>query len=157
EDLYYRLNVFTVHLPPLRARGEDVLLLAHHFVRDLGLRLGKGEPGLSRDAQQFLLSYSWPGNIRELENAIERSLILSEGGLLTAAQFGIVAPERFPTDGTNDHGSDRPAPESLAQVEKQTILAALERAKGNKSKAAATLGITRTQLYTRLRRFGISA
>ncbi len=155
EDLYYRLNVFSVHLPPLRERGDDILLLANHFMRELSPRLGRWEPGLSRDARTLLLSHRWPGNIRELENAIERALIVSEGGLLTAVHFGIVAIERSPTDGRGDPGSDPMASDSLADVEKHTILAALERTKGNKSKAATALGITRTQLYTRLKRFGI--
>ncbi len=156
EDLFYRLNVFSVHLPPLRERGDDILLLASHFVRELGPRIGRGEPGLSREARTLLLSHRWPGNIRELENAVERALIVSEGGLLTAAHFGIVAAVGFPANGTGDQGPDQAASGwSLADVEKHTILAALERAKGNKSKAAAALGITRTQLYTRLRRFGL--
>jgi transcriptional regulator with GAF, ATPase, and Fis domain len=155
EDLYYRLNVFSVHLPALRERGEDILLLAHHFVRELGSRIGRGEPGLSRDAQDLLRSYGWPGNIRELANAVERALILADGGLLTAAQFGIVAVGGSPADGTVKHGSDQTTSESLADLEKHTILAALERTKGNKTQAASILGITRTQLYTRLRRFGL--
>jgi transcriptional regulator with GAF, ATPase, and Fis domain len=145
EDLYYRLNVFRVHLPPLRERGDDVLLLANHFVRVLGRR----EAGLSRDARTLLVSHPWPGNIRELENAVERALIVSEGGLLTAADFGVVAPEGSATGGHPDQA----AASSLADVEKRTILAALERARGNKAKAAVALGLTRTQLYTRLKRF----
>ena len=90
EDLFYRLNVFTVQLPPLRERGDDVLLLADHFVRTLGFRMGKGEAGLSRDAREALLAHRWPGNIRELQNAIERALIVSDGGLITAAELAIV-------------------------------------------------------------------
>jgi transcriptional regulator with GAF, ATPase, and Fis domain len=96
EDLFYRLNVFTVHLPPLRERGDDVLLLADHFVRALGFRMGKGEAGLSRDAREALLAHRWPGNIRELQNAVERALIVSDGGLIASAELGIVA--RAPAD-----------------------------------------------------------
>jgi Nif-specific regulatory protein len=154
EDLFYRLNVFSIHLPPLRERGDDILLLASHFVRELGPRIGRGEPGLSRDAHTLLLSYRWPGNIRELENAIERALIVSEGELLTAAHFGLSAPARLSADST----ASPPAPTaagSLADVERQTIRAALERAQGNKTKAAAALGITRTKFYTRLRQLGL--
>jgi transcriptional regulator with GAF, ATPase, and Fis domain len=151
EDLFYRLNVFSVHLPPLRERSDDILLLAHHFVRELGTRIGRGEPGLSRDARTLLLSHRWPGNIRELANAVERALIVSEGGLLTADHFGIAPPEPSPDVGA----ADPRAPVSLAAMEKSALLAALERAKGNKAHAAAALGITRTQLYTRLRRFGL--
>ncbi len=154
EDLFYRLNVFSVHLPPLRERGEDILLLAHHFVRELGPRIGRGECGISRDARSLLLAHRWPGNIRELQNAVERALIVAEGGLLTAAHFGLVAPAQ------EENAAARPSapagPRSLADVEKDTILAALERAKGNKAQAAAALGITRTKLYTRLRQLGLS-
>ncbi len=157
EDLFYRLNVFSVHLPPLRERGDDVLLLANHFARDLGAKLGKGEPGLSRDAQEVLRSYRWPGNIRELENAVERALILAEGDLLTAAHFGLDGGRHQRLDGTSGHPSAPAAPEALIDLERRAILAALERTKGNKSKAAAALGISRTQLYTRLRRFGFEA
>jgi DNA-binding NtrC family response regulator len=151
EDLFYRLNVFSVHLPPLRERSDDILLLAHHFVREMGTRIGRGEPGLSRDARALLLSHRWPGNIRELANAVERALIVSEGGLLTAEHFGIA-----PQDPSLETGAVDPAvPLSLAALEKRALLAALERAKGNKAHTATALGITRTQLYTRLRRFGL--
>ena len=155
EDLYYRLNVFPLQLPPLRERGDDVLLLAHHFARELGARLGRGEPGLGRDAQDVLRSYPWPGNIRELENAIERALIIAEGGLLTAAHLGISgagAPRPGAPRGQAADG--QAAPESLADLEKRAILAALEATHGNKTHAATLLGITRTQLHTRLKRFG---
>src|SRR5207244_692079 len=89
EDLYYRLAVFRIHLPPLRERGDDVLLLADHFVRQLGGAMGKLEPGLSRQARDLILARSWPGNIRELQNAIERALILASADLSSAAQLGI--------------------------------------------------------------------
>lgn len=155
EDLFYRLNVFSVHLPPLRERGDDILLLANHFVREMGPRIGRGEVGLSRDARTLLLSHRWPGNIRELSNAIERALIVSEGGLLTTAHFGNLAAEHPSPEKAEGHVSDQAPPVSLAEVEKNTLLAALKRANGNKSVAAASLGITRTKLYTRLRRFGL--
>jgi len=153
EDLFYRLNVFSVHLPPLRERGDDILLLAHHFVRELGPRIGRGECGLSREARSLLLAHRWPGNIRELQNAVERALIVAEGGLLAAAHFGLFA--HAPDDGAADRSSDPAASASLAEVETRAILAALERAKGNKARAAASLGITRTKLYTRLRQLGL--
>lgn len=161
EDLYYRLNVFSVHLPPLRERGDDVLLLADHFVRDLGMRIGRGEPGLSRDAREALLAHPWPGNIRELQNAVERALIMSDGGLLSAAQLGLV-----PRRDRDPEGAQRSGPSglpthafghSLADWEKQIVLDILKKAKGNKSRAARLLGLTRSQLYTRLKRFGLDA
>jgi transcriptional regulator with GAF, ATPase, and Fis domain len=157
EDLFYRLNVFSVHLPPLRERGDDVLLLAHHFVRELGARIGRGEPGLSREAQELLRAYRWPGNIRELANAVERALILAEGGLLTAAHFGLDGGRAAPRDGAAGPAGDPAAPEALAELERRAILAALEHTRGNKTQAAALLGITRTKLHTRLKRLGLAA
>ncbi len=157
EDLYYRLNVFSVHLPPLRERGNDILLLAEHFVRELAPKLGKGNGGLSRDAQDVLRSYRWPGNIRELANAVERALILAEGGLLTAAHFGLAGGRHQREDGASGHTSEPSAPEALADLEQRVILAALEHTKGNKTQAATLLGITRTKLHTRLKRFGLAA
>ncbi len=151
DDLFYRLNVFTVLLPPLRERGEDVLLLADHFVRTIGARMAKPDLGLSRDARQVLLSHSWPGNIRELQNAVERGLIVSEAGLLTAAHLGItVPPQHSFSQGPSEAGN-----ESLSEVERKLVVSALEQAKGNKSKAATTLGLTRSQLYTRMKRYNL--
>jgi transcriptional regulator with GAF, ATPase, and Fis domain len=160
EDLYYRLAVFRVHLPPLRERGDDVLLLADYFVRQLGGEMGKPNPGLSRDARDLLVAHSWPGNIRELQNAIERALILAEGELISAGRLGIV-PRPTPdvtTPAALTTDIDRRADvRALADVEKQMIADALRRANGNKSRAAAALGLSRTQLLRRLRRFGLTA
>jgi transcriptional regulator with GAF, ATPase, and Fis domain len=152
EDLYYRLNVFSVHLPPLRERGEDILRLAEHFVQAFGVQFGKGEPGLSRDAQAALARYPWPGNIRELANAIERAVILADGGLLTAAHFGLDGRPAPPLPPATPPA----APEALAALEQRAIQAALAHTQGNKTQAAALLGITRTQLHTRLKRFGLT-
>jgi len=163
EDLFYRLNVFAVHLPPLRERGDDVLLLADHVVREIGSRMGKGEPGLSRDARDVLLSHSWPGNIRELSNAIERALIVSDGGLITAAQLAIAAP-RGGRGGASSPAVAETTPartesgdghQSLADWERQMVTDALRTAKGTRSRAAAILGLSRSQLYTRLKRFNL--
>jgi Nif-specific regulatory protein len=166
DDLYYRLAVFSIHLPPLRERGEDVLLLADHFVRTLGARMGKGAPSLGRDARELLLAHTWPGNSRELQNAIERALILSDK-LITAADLGIPLRRQAParTDPpTRREGGSREAPgiagpvrQSLADWEKQIIRDALDTARGNKSEAARLLGLTRSQLYTRLKRFGLES
>ena len=161
EDLYYRLAVFRVHLPPLRERDDDVLLLADHFVRQLGGSMGKLAPGLSREARDLLVAHSWPGNIRELQNAIERALILAEGELISAGQLGIVVP-RPPGDAatsltTTPDVAPRLEVRALAEVERQMIAEALRRAHGNKSRAAAALGLSRTQLLRRARRFGLDA
>src|SRR5205823_8647370 len=123
---YYRLAVLPIRLPAQRARDDDVILLGEHFVREIGAKLGKGDPGLSRDARDALLSHPWPGNIRELQNAIERALIVSDGGLITAAQLGLT--------GRLDAEAAAPGAvtdESLAALERRTIEAALVRARGN--------------------------
>jgi DNA-binding NtrC family response regulator len=152
--------VFRVHLPPLRERGNDVLLLADHFVRQLGSEMGKPNPGLSREARDLLVAHAWPGNIRELQNAIERALILAEGELISAGHLGIVprpssggAPPAIPTPDIERRTEVR----ALAELEKQMIVEALRRANGNKTRAAAALGLSRTQLLRRVRRFGLDA
>ena len=157
-DLYYRLDVFSVHLPPLRERGDDVLLLADHFVRTLGAQMGKGDLTLSRDARQALLGHTWPGNIRELQNAVEHALILSEGALLTAAQLGIRAQ---PAASSRPGAAQAPGASALRDLtpdrERQVIMETLERTGGNKSNAAALLGISRFQLYNRLKRYRLDS
>jgi transcriptional regulator with GAF, ATPase, and Fis domain len=161
SDLFYRLSVFNVHLPPLRERGDDVLLLADHFIRTLGPQMGKGDLTLSRDACDLLRRHAWPGNIRELQNAIERSLITSEGTLVTAGHLALrpvaVAPPppaAAPAPAPQPR-SAAPASGSLQDLERTAILEALQRTHGHKARAAALLGLTRFQLYTRLKRYGI--
>jgi transcriptional regulator with GAF, ATPase, and Fis domain len=163
RDLFYRLNVFTIQLPPLRERGDDVLLLADHFVHDLEARMGKSVPGISREARDALLGYPWPGNIRELQNAIERALILSDGGLLGVAQLGLDLTKRAasaespaPLAVLEGGGADAPRG-TLPDWERRLVIEALQKANGNKSSAAALLGLTRSQLYTRLKRFGLDS
>jgi transcriptional regulator with GAF, ATPase, and Fis domain len=159
SDLYYRLAVFRVHLPALRERTDDVLSLADHFLSELAGRMGRGEAGLSAEARELLLAHRWPGNIRELQNAIERALILSDGGLISAAQLGIAAPATLAMSPSDPAlvPSPPPALQPLAELEKEAILEALRRANGNKSRAAIALGLGRTQLYTRMRRFGLTS
>jgi Nif-specific regulatory protein len=152
EDLYYRLAVFTVHLPPLRERGEDVLILAERFLRELEGSMGRaGE--LTREARQALLAYSWPGNIRELSNAIERAMILSGGEPIRPEMLGLHAASPVPAE------SEAPDSGSLTipELERRMVLDALFRSGGNRSRAARLLGITRSQLYTRLKRLGLGA
>jgi transcriptional regulator with GAF, ATPase, and Fis domain len=158
DDLYYRLNVFSIHLPALRERGEDVLLLADHFVQTIGARMAKADLGLSKDAREALLHHRWPGNIRELQNAVERALIVSDGGLLTAANFGIGSPVSAVSSESRPAAPISPLPQdSLPDMERRMVLEALEKARGNKVRAAALLGLTRSQLYTRLKRYGIAS
>ncbi len=166
-DLFYRLSVFNVHLPPLRERGDDVLLLADHFIRTLGPQMGKGDITLSRDACDLLRRHPWPGNIRELQNAIERSLITSEGTLVTAAHLAL-PPNPVPAPPVTTPAPAAPAPSaaetapnvkgasSLEELERAAILEALQRTHGHKTLAAELLGLTRFQLHTRLKRYGIA-
>ncbi len=155
EDLYYRLSVFPIHLPPLRERGEDVVLLAQEFVRRLGERMGKGAPGLSRDARELLVTHPWPGNIRELQNAIERALIVSDAGLITAAQLGLTRPRLPSGEASLAVANQDAAAATLQELERHAIADALAKAKGNKTAAAGALGITRMRLYTKLKRLGL--
>jgi transcriptional regulator with GAF, ATPase, and Fis domain len=161
EDLFYRLNVFEIHIPPLRDRHEDILVLADSFLADLGKTMGRQAAGISRDAREWLLSYPWPGNVRELRNAIERAILLCDGGLITRDHLPRVlsaAMDSAPSS-SNGHGdSDAALPASgmhLDTVERGYIEKALNRAKGNKSQAARLLGLTRSQLYSRLEKYGV--
>jgi len=158
EDLFYRLAVFRIHLPPLRERGDDVLLLADHFVRELGPKMGILQPGLNAQARELLLAHAWPGNIRELQNAIERALIRAAGELISPEHLGIVMRPREVTI----PAVASPATEAvtailtIAEHEKRLIGDALRRANGNKTRAAAALGLSPTQLFRRLRRLGFT-
>jgi transcriptional regulator with GAF, ATPase, and Fis domain len=164
SDLFYRLNVFNVHLPALRQRGDDVLLLADVFIRTLAAKMGRGDVTLSRDALEVLRRHPWPGNIRELQNAIERGLITCEGTLVTTVHLAMPSSSEYaprsavaaaPPAATAETPRVDAASESLEEIERNAIIDALTRTRGQKSRAAALLGLTRFQLYTRLKRLGI--
>ena len=155
-DLYYRLAVFRLHLPPLRERNEDVLLLADHFLRTFAARMGRPVAALTSEARDVLLAHDWPGNVRELQNAIERALVLSEGAHIAPANLGLAVSPLGTAMARNAADGPLRATATLAEIEKRTIVDALRKAKGIKSRAAAALGLSRGALYTRLRRFGLS-
>ncbi|MGE4559620.1 MAG: sigma-54 dependent transcriptional regulator [Desulfobulbus sp.] len=161
EDLYFRLRVIDVILPPLRERGEDVLLLANHFIDKIAVKVGKRIGGISDQTRQLLLAYSWPGNVRELEHVIERACVLCQGATLAADQL---PPEiknfrRRQINGQTDDVASQPvtaAPAAAPPPEQdlspsERILQALRRTGGNKAKAARLLGIDRTTLYRKIR------
>jgi len=145
EDLFYRLNVFPIELPPLRERREDIPLLVEHFLR----QRNRPPDVISPEAMEALLAYDWPGNVRELENVIERALILAGEGRITPDLLPFGRPKagakvELPDEGVN-----------LEEVERELIIQALEKAGWNKAKAAKLLGITRRRLYSRMEALGI--
>ena len=150
EDLYYRLNVFAIHLPPLRDRRTDIPLLSDAFIGEIGRSIGRPPAGISSEAQQALLAYHWPGNVRELRNILERAAILCDGGPIVAEHLALRVPS------TPVH-TPQPAngPGDLNTVERAMIEKALTEARFNKSEAAKALGLTRAQLYVRLRKHGL--
>jgi len=144
EDLYYRLNVVAVVLPPLRDRNGDVELLAQTFVRRIAAAYGLPEPSLTPEVRAALRRHAWPGNVRELRNVIERALVLSPPGSLDLGLGD--APHASVRPATNDAGSALPFPADLATIVRAAAAAMLERTGGNKSEAARRLGISRPRL-----------
>jgi len=144
-DLYYRLQVFTIQLPPLRERQADILPLADAFLQDIGRAMKRPRVPLTPEATEALLSHTWPGNVRELRNALERAAIVCEDGAITAAQLSLAAPRRSPQFDQADVNLDA--------LQRRTIARVLDQVRGNKSQAAKRLGLTRSQLYERLRKY----
>ncbi|HJZ72299.1 MAG TPA: sigma 54-interacting transcriptional regulator, partial [Vicinamibacterales bacterium] len=172
EDLFYRLHVFAIQLPPLRERRDDILPLSEAFLTEYGRSLGHPPAGISKDARTRLIEYHWPGNVRELRNILERAAILCDGGLITAEHLALTAPPVASHAGATDaRRMEREKPAAVAvpplaaapparaddlqAMERTMIEEALQKARFNKSRAAAALGMTRAQLYVRMRRHGL--
>jgi len=150
DDLYYRLNVIEIRIPPLRERREDIPLLAEHFVQRIASELGKDISGISADALKVLIDYDWPGNVRELENVIERGIVTPRNGTLVESDFTWLTQH-------NSAGQDWDVPDvPLSELERRAIIAVLERKRGNVKEAAASLGIDRSTLYDKLKRYEIT-
>ncbi|EYF06620.1 sigma-54-dependent transcriptional regulator [Chondromyces apiculatus] len=152
EDLYYRINVILVALPPVRARGSDVLLLAQRFVEDFATRSGKEVTGVSPAAAEKLIAYSWPGNVREIQNCMERAVALTRYGEITVEDL----PEKVREHRTSHvivAGDDPSELVPLEEVERRYILRVLEAAGGNKTLAARILGLDRKTLHRKLDRW----
>jgi two-component system response regulator AtoC len=147
EDLFYRLNVITVILPPLRERKEDIPELARYFLKKYSKKLSKTVKDFTGEALDLLAGYNWPGNVRELENVIERAVILCESDRIDAEDLSIPSAATVAELGTNP---------SLEEMEKNYILRVLKEANGNQSKASQLLGIDRKTLYLKLKKYGIS-
>ncbi len=153
QDLYYRLNTFTIEVPPLRERREDIPQLVATFLKYFSRQLGKPEPAIDSDAFKLLLDYPWPGNVRELRNVMEYSVIVADEGMICRKQF----PGELQVPAAFEGLMRRQAGEllNLELREREAILNALVRSHGNKKKAAGLLGIHRPTLYGKLKRFGI--
>jgi transcriptional regulator with PAS, ATPase and Fis domain len=143
-DLYYRLHVFCIDLPPLRERREDIPLLVGHFLNKFCMATSRPVPQLSTDALELLLRHEWPGNVRELENAVERALVIGRGSEIRAADFSF----QFQNEPV-------PMGRTLDDVERAHIERILRETEGNLSRAARVLDIDRTTLYNKLRRYGL--
>ncbi|HEX5009778.1 MAG TPA: sigma-54 dependent transcriptional regulator [Planctomycetota bacterium] len=151
-DLYYRLSVLPVRLPPLRERQGDIPLLIEHWVRAFNREFRKNVRGVAPEAVEALGSYAWPGNVRELRNAVERAMLLADGEWLTAADFPVIgsaggfpASMRLPGDGID-----------IEQLERSLVEQALARTHGNQTRAAALLGMNRDQIRYRIEKFGLA-
>ncbi|HUH03076.1 MAG TPA: sigma-54 dependent transcriptional regulator [Kofleriaceae bacterium] len=151
EDLYYRINVVTIVVPPLRARGGDVLLLAQYFLNQVSERVGKAVEGISPEAARKLIDYDWPGNVRELENSMERAVALSRYSQITVADLPAKVAEH--QSSRMVIATDSPAELiTLAELERRYVRQVLAATGGNKSQTARVLGIDRRSLYRRLDR-----
>jgi transcriptional regulator with GAF, ATPase, and Fis domain len=170
EDLYYRLNVFEIRLPPLRDRRADIVPLSDAFIAEISQSIGRPPAGLSRDAKLALMNYHWPGNARELRNVLERAAILCDGGLIATDHLALtqgmparasIVPDTVPGTVPGTVSAPRPEPgrvpagRDLKSVERIMIEKALADARFNKSRAAKSLGLTRAQLYVRMKRHGL--
>jgi formate hydrogenlyase transcriptional activator len=152
SDLYYRLNVFPIAIPPLRERVEDMPALALHFVQQCSRRLGRPIPSIPDGVMQSLKKWRWPGNIRELQNVIERAVIVSAGQTLA------IPPQDLQSKSREAHSTGKAAPGTFQDAERETILGALRESGGvvaGPSGAAARLGLRRTTLQSKMRRLGI--
>ena len=147
QDLLYRINTIEIHIPPLRERGNDIILLAEHFLNHYARKYKKEMHGLTREAKNKLLKYAWPGNVRELQHTIERAVILGDGSMLK--------PENFLFHTTSKQKKEEEVVLNLEQLERQAIEKALRISNGNISRAAEYLGITRFALYRKLEKLGL--
>ncbi len=150
EDLFYRLNVVVINLPPLRERRGDIALLAQHFIRSTAEENGKNLDGITPEAMNLLTSYDWPGNVRELRNVIERMVVLARGDRLTVRDMPSPVRDTLPR-----RGGTSMAELSLEEAEKQLIVQALDTHGGNRTKAAEQLGISRRTLHRKLNEYGL--
>ena len=147
QDLFYRLNVFPIHVPPLRERREDIIPLASYFMRRIARERNVAEMTFSEETRHFLESSMWPGNVRELKNMIERAMVRCEGNVITIADLVFDGPDTADSPVFDDG--------TLAGLEKQEILKVLRQFDGHREKAARHLGINRKTLREKINRYGL--
>jgi two-component system response regulator AtoC len=145
EDLYYRLNVITIHLPPLRERKEDIPLLVDHLVRKLSMEMNREPAQVTPQAMRMFMDYQWPGNVRELENVIERALVIGSGK--------VIAPADLPLGAVR--APERELPESLREMERLHIQQMLEKTGWKISETARRLEVDRQTLYNKIEKYGL--
>jgi two-component system, NtrC family, response regulator AtoC len=158
EDLYYRLNVIPFHLPPLRERQEDIPLLVEHFLKKFNERLGKAMMRVSPEAVAMLLEYSWPGNIRELENVMERAVLLAEGDIIGPAELPGLrggASSVISQDELEQLGLKEYVRVHTVRLERDRIQRVLQAEEGNVTRAARKLSISRKSLQTKMKDYGL--
>ncbi len=157
EDLYYRLNVVTIKIPPLRQRKEDIIELTHYFLYEFSVRYNRLIQGIPQEVMQELLQYDWPGNIRELRNVIERLVVFSTDGVIKQEYLPFLPSNKgnLAVNLTKNDDIKLSLLQEKALHEKEVIIKALEAEKGNKSKAAKRLGITRATLYNKIKKYNI--
>ncbi|RZL48748.1 MAG: sigma-54-dependent Fis family transcriptional regulator [Pedobacter sp.] len=148
QDLLFRINTVELILPPLRERGNDIVLLANHFLQTFCSKYHKTIKNINAKAQQVLLNYSWPGNVRELQHVLERAVIMTDGTEISESDLQL-SPQKFGSQAVLQ--TDMP----LDEMEKMMVNKAIEKHKGNISRAAAELGLTRAALYRRIEKFGL--
>ena len=151
DDLYFRISTIMLNVPPLRDRREDVTLLARHFLADTGSRTDRPTPELSGSAAEFLAAQEWPGNVRELRNAIQRAVVMSDDAVLQAGDFSFL----LDTGSPGREAETDPSLSRWEQSEKNNILAELSRTKWNKTQTARELGIAKSTLFEKLKKYGI--
>ena len=160
QDLLYRINTIELHLPPLRERGYDVILLAEYFIRTMATKYGKRVPMLAESAKQKLLQHSWPGNIRELQHSIERAIVLSDKTVLEADDIPLERKDTLSMEGDGSNSGNNSLDEigvtyNLEELERKAIARAVSASNGNLTRAAELLGITRFALYRKIEKLGI--
>ena len=147
EDLFYRINTIVIEVPSLRERGEDIILLAEHFLREYAVRYEKHGLRFNGKTLDKLMRYNWPGNVRELQHAVEKAVILCESGVLT--------PDDFLISFQGQQAYIGEKAKTLAEIEKQALLTALNNNSGSILKAARELGLARQTMYNKIRKYNL--